>query len=96
MVDLPARAPEANPVMYLHITTTDDNTGQPVFSAIYYDNKLIADQVYALDLAFPSRANGLLEITAPGYTPAKLQLEYNIKSSRVMTIPVQLVPGGDF
>lgn len=45
----------------------------------------------SLDIALPARMNDFITFSAPGYVTQQFRLDYNIKSHKVFTMPVELM-----
>ena len=103
-ITLPAAGtPKALPTMELHIKVYDDVTGQPLTAQVAW---LVSKSLRAVeagdlqwvgegvDLLLPGEVSGWLVINAPGYEEWVLQVEYQIRTSRDMEMPVRMRRAG--
>jgi hypothetical protein len=101
-ITLPSRGtPEAFATLEIFSQIVDITTGAPVAADVYVlsdqelreplPDELLASQVLAFRLTLPSKLSGRLLVRAPGYRDWDVRLEYNVKTSRVLEGPVEMI-----
>jgi len=94
LTPIPSATPAAAPVMTLHISVTDEETGAPVPATLAVDGRVQAVGVSQAHIELPGHMPGTSTLTAeaPGYRTGSYSLRWHLNHSREMPVPFRLRP----
>lgn len=90
-----AKPTEADPRVVVHLTVTDEKTGEPVTAAfVEVNQKVVAIKVQEVKIVLPGQLTERtsIEVAAPGYEPWGIEVRWKYDYSRVWQLPVRLKP----